>query len=123
MVAPIPASFTAGALGAWRIDRIDAITGAPLPIAERLAIVPGTRAPASPGLWTLRGVTSNSRYVEREERTQLNARCQPLGRIEATRAALIPITKTAAWWDLEQDERRAIFEAKSHHIAQSLEYL
>ncbi len=46
-----------------------------------------------------------------------------LGRPEATRAALIPITKSAAWWDLPQDERRAIFEERSHHISASLKYL
>jgi len=60
-------------------------------------------------------------------------RCQPklqleavqagLGRAEATRAALIPITKSAAWWDLPRDERRAIFEERSHHISASLKYL
>jgi len=46
-----------------------------------------------------------------------------LGRAEATRAALVPITKSAAWWDLPQDERRAIFEALSRHISASLKYL
>jgi chlorite dismutase len=45
------------------------------------------------------------------------------GRAEATRAALIPIRKSAAWWELTQEERRAIFEDKSHHIAASLKYL
>ena len=38
-------------------------------------------------------------------------------------AALIPIRKTAAWWNLAQDERRNIFERKSHHIAEGLKYL
>jgi len=60
-------------------------------------------------------------------------RCQPklqleavqagLGRAEATRAALIPITKSPAWWDLPRDERRAIFEERFHHISASLKYL
>ena len=44
--------------------------------------------------------------------------CRPrLGRPEATCAALIPIKKSAAWWELTQEERRQIFEDKSHHIA------
>jgi hypothetical protein len=57
------------------------------------------------------------------EHAALAARQQGLGRAEATRAALIPITKSAAWWDLAQDERRAIFEEQSQHIAASLPYL
>jgi chlorite dismutase len=31
--------------------------------------------------------------------------------------------KSAAWWELPQDERRRIFEESSHHIATGLEYL
>ena len=31
-----------------------------------------------------------------------------LGRLESTSAALIPIRKSEAWWDLSQDERRAL---------------
>jgi chlorite dismutase len=50
-------------------------------------------------------------------------RQDPLGRPESTRAALIPITKSEAWWDLAQDERRRIFEESSHHVATGLEYL
>ena len=42
---------------------------------------------------------------------------------EATCAALIPLTKTAAWWALTQDERREIFEARSSHIATGLRFL
>ena len=51
-------------------------------------------------------------------------RCRPRSAgTEATRAALIPIKKSQAWWDLTQEERRKIFEDKSHHIAGSLKYL
>jgi hypothetical protein len=46
-----------------------------------------------------------------------------LGRPGATRAALIPIKKSAAWWGLAQDERRLIFEDHSHHITTGLKYL
>jgi hypothetical protein len=42
---------------------------------------------------------------------------------EATRAALIPIRKSEAWWTLPHDERRAIFEERSRHIAMGLENL
>lgn len=75
------------------------------------------------GGWVLRGVTSFERYVTRPERSLLEARQESLGRPSATRAALIPVRKSAAWWDLPQDERRAIFEERSHHIRIGLEYL
>jgi len=47
----------------------------------------------------------------------------PLARPDSTRAALIPVKKSAAWWALTQDERRAIFEERSAHIAIGLGYL
>jgi chlorite dismutase len=43
--------------------------------------------------------------------------------LRSIHAALIPIKKSADWWALAQDERRAIFEERSHHIAISLGYL
>jgi chlorite dismutase len=71
----------------------------------------------------LRGVTSHARYVTAREKAALEAAQPGLGRAEASRAALIPIRKTPAWWSLAQDERRAILEESSHHIAVGLEYL
>lgn len=73
--------------------------------------------------WMLRGRTSNSRYTRRDEQETLSARQAGLGRPEATRAALIPITKSHAWWALAQDERRELFEETSHHIAIGMQYL
>jgi len=73
--------------------------------------------------WVLRGATSNERYATRTEHDELSRRQRPLGRPEATRATLIPITKSAEWWALSQDERRALFEERSRHIAIGLEYL
>jgi len=46
-----------------------------------------------------------------------------LARVEAKCAALIPVKKSARWWDLAQDERRAIFEERSEHIKIGLKYL
>src|SRR2546427_12444477 len=66
---------------------------------------------------------SFERYATRAERSLLEAREGSLGRPSATRAALIPVRKSAAWWDLPQDERRAILEERSHHIRTGLEYL
>src|SRR5205823_5638537 len=73
--------------------------------------------------WRLAGAVSHLRYTERAEKDQLVAAQAGLGRPEATHAALIPIRKSQAWWDLTQEERRKIFEDKSHHIAASLKYL
>lgn len=47
----------------------------------------------------------------------------PLGHPQANLSALIPIRKNAKWWALTQDERRAIFEERSHHVAIGLKYL
>ena len=53
----------------------------------------------------------------------LARRQEALGRAAATRAALIPIRKSEDWWQLSQDERRTMFEERSHHIAIGIEYL
>jgi len=120
MTSPLLISFVAGASGPWRIDRIAPYIGESLSPAERLSV---TETPVTGTAWTLRGTTSNTRYTNRAEVDVLAARQQGLGRPEATRAALIPIRKTAAWWALAQDERRAIFEERSHHIAIGLDTL
>ena len=121
---PLAVAFVGGTVGEWHVERLDRVSGASLPLVPRLAVTEGSTppAPAESG-WVLRGVTSNERYVERSEREALDARQPRLGRPEATRAALIPITKTTSWWELPQDERRKIFEDSSHHIAVGLEYL
>lgn len=123
MTAPLLVTFAAGEKGRWKIDRIDSVRGELLPQAERLAVVEGASHSASPGGWCLRGVTSNLRYTTEQERSDLTARQAGLNRREATRAALIPIRKTAQWWDLAQDRRRAIFEERSRHIAIGMDYL
>ena len=74
-------------------------------------------------VWRLTGLTSELRYTTEQERKVLTNVQAALGRPEATRAALIPIRKNAAWWNLAQDERRAIFEERSGHIAIGRDYL
>lgn len=110
-------------MGAWRVDGIEAVTGPSLPMVSRLAVLDGAGIADLDAVWALRGLTSNARYTRRNEQEALAARQAELGRQEATRAALIPITKSEAWWRLPQDERREIFEESSHHIAIGLEYL
>ena len=117
-------SFAGGATGRWRVDRISTVAGAALPDVERVDIITGAN-PQMPAdaRWVLRGATSNERYVTRSEKEQLVAVQPALGRPEATRAALIPIRKNAAWWALAQDERRNILEERSRHIATGMKYL
>jgi hypothetical protein len=121
---PLVVRFAGGDTGPWRIDRIDSVVGDPLPRAARLTVLQDQEdSEPDRASWVLRGVTSNDRYVNHAERGSLTMRQQGLGRIEATRAALIPIRKSESWWELTQDERRDIFEERSRHIATGLEYL
>lgn len=116
--------FSAGDAGNWRITLCKAARGDGLPSASWLAISPADHlATSSHTPWQLAGFASNVRYVERAEKAALTKVQAGLGRAEATCAALIPIRKSAAWWELTQEERRDIFEAQSHHIADSLKYL
>ncbi len=117
-------TFAGGETGAWRIVRMETIAGDPIPGAARLDIIPGPISQQSHGAkWLLRGITSNERYVVRDEKEQLVAKQPDLGRAEAVCAALIPIRKNASWWSLSQDERRRIFEDQSKHIHIGLQYL
>jgi hypothetical protein len=95
---------------------MEVIAGEPLPAARRLEIASGSDLPSVPqAAWVLRGITSNERYVVREERSQIVAKLLGLGRPEATCGALIAIRKNEAWWALTQDERLNIFKEQSHH--------
>jgi len=121
---PLLVSFVGGDSGAWAVERVEAVTGAGLPPVARLAVIEGAATHERPiGTWSLRGVVSNERYTSRQEHEALAERQAPLGRPAATRAALILITKSLHWWALSQDQRRAIFEETSHHIATGVEYL
>lgn len=116
--------FVAGESGAWRITDIREIAGAGLATASHLSIHPGAMPDPRPDqAWCLRGITSNERYAERSEKNALLQVQPPLGRGDSTRAVLIPIRKTAAWWLLTQDERRQIFEPQSKHTEIGLRYL
>jgi len=116
-------SFIGGDTGLWRVSEMDVIAGEPLPATKRLEIASGSEIPSDPhAAWVLRGITSNERYAVHEERNELAAKQQGLGRPEATRAALIPIRKNGAWWALTQNERQSVFEAQSKHAKIGLQY-
>lgn len=117
-------SFVGGDEGEWRVVSCEAVAGAGLDAVPRLNVInasPNSFAPR--GVWVLQGFTSNVRYAERHEINQLRAKQEGLGRPAATCAALIPIRKSAAWWSMSQEERRAVFEAQSHHTEIGLAYL
>jgi hypothetical protein len=116
-------SFVGGAAGPWRVVRSSAVVGDGLPDAPRVEVVTGAGPPEAGVAWILRGVVSNERYVTRAEKDALVRVQPPLGRSDSSRAALIPIRKSAAWWALTQDERRSIFEERSAHIQIGLGYL
>jgi chlorite dismutase len=120
-------NFRGGQSGSWRVTSISRVKGDTLPRVAALSVVQSDAIalPILPSTtsWRLAGVVSHLRYAERAETEQLAAVQAGLGRPEATHAALIPIRKSQTWWDLAQDDRRRIFEDKSHHIAASLKYL
>ncbi|MEX1005825.1 MAG: chlorite dismutase family protein [Acidimicrobiia bacterium] len=118
-----PVVFAGGDEGEWRVRSLSVVAGPPLASVKRLTILEDTRAVPPRATWVLVGVVGHERYVERREHEELAARSPRLGRPDATRAALIPIRKSAAWWALSQDERRAVFEERSRHIATGLKYL
>ena len=120
--------FRGGQSGAWRVTRFAPVKGAALAPTPALSVVHSLTIalpilPSSTS-WRLAGVASHRALCRARREGAARRPCRPrLGRPEATRAALIPIKKSAAWWELTQEERRQIFEDKSHHIASSLKYL
>jgi hypothetical protein len=120
---PLHVAFAGGASGPWRVLSIAPVTGPSLRTVQRLAVVEDDGSPPPGAAWVLRGATGNERYTTRTEHDALAAVSAPLGRDAATHAALIPIRKSAAWWALAQDERRAILEERSAHIATGMRVL
>lgn len=120
--------FTAFSAGEtpWRVSSQRTVRGQALPAIAGLSVHSTIDFPQrldSSADWPLVGRASHVRYVEKAEKDRLVSVQAGLGRADATCAALIPIRKSDAWWMLTQDERRNVFEAQSHHIADSLKYL
>jgi chlorite dismutase len=116
-------TFVGGDSGEWQVDALTTHCGPPLARPDRLTMLEGAAPSANPASWTLRGVTSHTRYTTHAEALALTAKQPPLRRPAATHAVLIPIRKRPEWWALPQDERRAIYEERSHHTTIGLEYL
>ncbi|HEY9192546.1 MAG TPA: chlorite dismutase [Methyloversatilis sp.] len=118
-------SFCGGDTGPWRVTSMHAVSGDALAPVARLDVRAGygDGEATSRAVWSLRGITSNERYVTRGEKQRLLAVQPPLARQGASCAAFIPIRKSAAWWGLTQDERRDILEGQSHHVAHGMRAL
>lgn len=116
-------TFSAGATGDWAVHRLAAVCGPALPPAEHVSVTDGSIPPPTTSIWSLRGVVSHTRYTTRQEADALAALQPGLGRTESKYAAMIPIKKSARWWSLAQDERRAIYEERSRHTSIGMEYL
>jgi len=115
--------FIGGDGGQWKVISLKTVCGLSLEKVSHVDILPSLTTRQNKGIWTLTGFTSNIRYAEKDEREKLVAVQSDLGRPSATCGALIPIRKSEAWWTMAQDERRRVFEAKSHHTETGLKYL
>lgn len=114
--------FAGARTGAWRVTRMETIIGSQLPPVRFLNIT--SEAPSGGDIdWVLRGITSNERYVTRDEKSALVAKQEGLGRPGSKCAAFIPIQKSPEWWGLPQDERRRVFEEQSTHVKIGLMFI
>lgn len=116
-------SFLGGAEGEWRVTAHTTLRGDPIEPVSRIAVVSGGLPAQGAAAWLLRGTGTHDRYTTRPEKAELVSKQVPIGRPEATRSALILLRKNAEWWGLTQEERRAILEEQSHHIAIGMRYL
>lgn len=119
--APLLVRFALGQEGNWATTHLATLIGETLAHGPRLCMSIDA-VPGSP-VWELRGVVSSLRYTTRAEAMELLARSEGLGRPASSRAVLIPIRKSPAWWALAQDERRAIYEEQSRHTSIGMKYL
>jgi chlorite dismutase len=116
--------FCGGQKGIWKVMSMRAIIGQSLEQVNRIDILNINNIDKQIECnWSLKGVSSNMRYTNRDEKTKLDITPSILGKPDSKYAALIPIRKSNEWWTLTQDERRNIFEEQSKHINYSLKYL
>lgn len=125
MTTIVPVSFVGAETGTYRVVRMGAVVGAALTPVSAVSSHP-VHLPATAlagAAWVLRGTNTAVRYTNRAETEALRPLQPAIGRPGCSHAALIPIRKSDAWWNLAQDERREIFETRSQHIASCLKYL
>ncbi len=117
-------TFVGNKTGSMSVISHNTISGPPIARAESVDMIVGVDADVrADAVWAFHGVMTNDRYTTRSEKGELVSKQAPIGRPEATSAALILLRKRAEWWELTQDERRTILEEDSHHIAIGMRYL
>jgi chlorite dismutase len=116
-------SFIGGDRGEWQVTDIRGVAGSGLERVDRVNVINDAAELPLNCAWVLQGFASNIRYSKRDELTALQAVQPALNRSAAIFAVLIPIKKSAQWWEMAQDERRAIFEEESHHTTVGMDYL
>ncbi|WP_163408684.1 chlorite dismutase family protein [Flavobacterium ajazii] len=110
--------------GEWEVTSMSTLKGNPIEMVSHLTKVPQSDLIQSEtGIWSFKGIISNLRYTEKEEKDKLTAIQEDLGRKSSTLGAFIPIRKSETWWSLAQDERRKIMESKSEHTQTGMKYL
>ncbi|WP_035671341.1 chlorite dismutase family protein [Flavobacterium sp. 83] len=115
--------FIGDTTGEWKVTLMVALKGESIEPVSHIKRVSSSLILSNEGIWSLKGIVSNLRYTEKEDKEKLLAIQEDLGRPEATLAAFIPIRKSEAWWNLAQDERRKIMENKSQHTQIGMKYL
>ena len=115
--------FIGGERGQWKVVEMKTVIGEAIEEISHLKIIESSLQTTNSGVWTLKGLKSNIRYAEKQEKEKLVAIQANLGRTTATHATLIPMRKSEAWWAMAQDERRKIFENQSKHTEIGLHYL
>lgn len=109
--------------GEWKVTSMETLKGDSIASVSHLTKVSSNLVQTKTGIWTLKGIISNLRYTEKENKDKLVAVQEDLGRPNATLAAFIPIRKSEDWWNLAQDERQKIMENKSQHTQIGMKYL
>lgn len=109
--------------GEWKVTSMTTLKGDSIDNVSHVNKIASNLVQSETGIWTLKGIISNLRYTEKEDKDKLVAIQEDLGRPNATLAAFIPIQKSEAWWNLAQDERRKIMENKSQHTQTGMKYL
>ena len=102
--------FIGNTTGEWKVTSMETLKGVSLDPISHLTKISSDLVQSEKGIWTLKGIVSNLRYTEKEDKEKLVAVQEDLGRTTATLAAFIPIRKSEQWRNLAQDERRKIMK-------------
>jgi len=90
--------FVGGNSGKWKVTDNITVKGESIEDVSHIKIVPSTLEKSKEGIWAYKGIISNTRYVERDELTNLQAVQPEMGRKEATCASFIAMNKSDEWW-------------------------